>query len=187
MTKYFFNGLLVLVPLAATVYVVYLIFAKIDGIFRFSIPGLGILLTLAIVVVIGFIATNIATKRLLAFVDHLMGRVPFVKMIYTSIKDLTSTFVGEKKGFTKAVAVAIIPGSSVRHLGFITRESMESFGMNDMVAVYLPQCFNFGGNLVVVSRDQVTPLNVMGSEMMAFIVSGGVTNQNVPGNFRSKN
>ncbi len=179
LTKYFFNGLLVLVPLAATSYVVYLIFSKIDGVFRFPIPGLGLILTIAIVIAIGFIATNIVTKKLLSLIDGLFSRLPFVKLIYTSIKDLTNTFVGDKKGFTKPVAVSLIPGSSVKHLGFITRESMEAYGMKDMIAVYLPQSFNWGGNLILVSRDQVTPLSVVSGEMLAFVVSGGIVKETV--------
>src|SRR3989338_7421844 len=178
-TKYFFNGLLVLVPLTVTIYVVYLIFSKVDGIFKFPIPGLGLILTIAFVIVIGFIATNIFTNKLLSYIDSLFSRLPFVKLIYTSIKDLTNTFVGDKKGFTKPVAVSLIPGSSLKHLGFITRESMEAYGMKDMIAVYLPQSFNWGGNLILVSRDQVTPLSVVSGEMLAFVVSGGIVKETV--------
>jgi uncharacterized membrane protein len=71
--------------------------------------------------------------------------------------------------------VEILPGSGVKAFGFMTRESMENFQMQDHVAVYFPQSFNFAGNVLIYPRRQVTPVNTDSSKLMAFIVSGGIT------------
>ncbi|HEC97682.1 MAG TPA: DUF502 domain-containing protein [Nitrospirae bacterium] len=175
LTEYFFKGLLFLVPLAATVYVVYLVFIKIDRLFSFSIPGVGFVVTILTITGVGFIASNFLTKRLVLLVDRTFARLPFIKMIYTSIKDLIGAFVGDKKSFNKPVSVALMPGSKIRVIGFVTRESLHNLGLSDSVAVYLPQSYNFAGNLIIVPKEEVVPLSADSGDVMAFIVSGGVT------------
>lgn len=175
LTKYFFEGLLVLVPLVATIYVIYVVFRKIDGIFEFTIPGMGFAVTILTIIAVGFVSSNFLTKKLVGLVDRIFTRLPLVKMIYTSVKDLISAFVGDKKSFNKPVLVTLVPGSSVQVIGFITRESLANLGCGDRIAVYLPQSYNFAGNLIVVPREQITPLRADSGEVMAFIVSGGVT------------
>jgi uncharacterized membrane protein len=98
-------------------------------------------------------------------------------MIYTAIKDLMNAFVGDKKSFNKPVLVTLSPGNNIQVLGFLTREGLENIGLADKVAVYIPQSYNIAGNLIVVSKEQVTPLSVESGDLMAFIVSGGVTTQ----------
>lgn len=175
LTKYFFEGLLFLVPGVATIYVLYIVFMKIDSIFNFEIPGLGFAVTIITVTIIGFITSNFLTKGLMTrAADKTFNRLPLVRMIYTSIKDLIGAFVGEKKSFNKPVLVALSPDSSVQVVGFVTRESLDFLGLAGKVAVYLPQSYNFAGNLIVVPKEQVTPLQVESGTVMAFIVSGGV-------------
>jgi len=177
LTKYFFEGLLVLIPLVATVYVIYVIFTKIDSIFKFALPGMGFVVTLLMITLVGFISSNFIARRLVGLVDTIFTRLPLVKMIYTSVKDLIGAFVGDKKSFDKPVLVTLSPESNIQAIGFITRVSMEKIGFTDKMAVYLPQSYNFAGNLIVVPKEQVTPLAVDSGDIMAFIVSGGVTAQ----------
>ncbi|MCK5287302.1 MAG: DUF502 domain-containing protein [Thermodesulfovibrionia bacterium] len=175
LTRYFFEGLLFLVPVVATIYVVYIIFMKIDSLFKFTFPGLGFLVTILTIIVVGFVASNFLTSRIVRLVDSIFSRLPLIKMIYTSIKDLINAFVGDKKGFNKPVLVTLSQEMNIQVVGFLTRESLEHLGLSDRVAVYLPQSYNFAGNLVVVPREQVTPLNVESGDIMAFILSGGIT------------
>ncbi|HSW64527.1 MAG TPA: DUF502 domain-containing protein [Dissulfurispiraceae bacterium] len=175
LTRYFFEGLLFLVPLVVTLYVLWVVFMKIDGLFQFSTPGLGLLVTLVTITTVGFIASNFFTRWIVLIVDNLFRRVPLVKMIYSALKDLVAAFVGDKKSFQQPVMVELMPGSNVLVIGFITQESLEQFGMTDRVAVYLPQSYNFAGNLIVVPKRQVTPLAADSGQVMAFIVSGGIT------------
>jgi len=173
--KYFFEGLLILVPIAATIYIIYFIFTKVDGWLKLSIPGVGFLVTIGFITLIGFLASNIVTRRLLSYIEAIFTKPPVVKLVYLSIKDLIGAFVGDKKSFDQPVIVAPMPGSSTRAIGFITRESLGSFGLADYVAVYLPQAYNFAGNILIFARDQVEPLEVDSAEVMAFLVSGGVS------------
>lgn len=175
LTRYFFKGLLFLVPVVTTLYVLYLVFMKIDSIFEFKTPGIGFIVTILTITAVGFITSNFLTKGLVHIIDGVFTRLPFVKMIYTSIKDLTGAFVGDKKSFDKPVFVSLFPGSDIQVIGFVTRENLDNIGLSDSVAVYLPQSYNFAGNLLVVPKKQVTPLKAESGDIMAFIVSGGVT------------
>lgn len=173
--KYFFRGLLVVVPVAITVYVVYLIFVKVDRLLGIPVPGLGFLLTILSVSLIGYLAGNFVMRKLLGVIEGIFVRVPFVKIVYSSIKDLLGAFVGEKKSFDRPVVVTLFPGGGAKVTGFITRESLDSFGFADHVAVYFPQSYNFAGNVFLMPANQVTPLEVDSADVMAFIVSGGVS------------
>jgi uncharacterized membrane protein len=174
LTSYFVNGLLFMVPVVLTLYIFYLIFFKIDHLLAFSTPGVGFLVTIAGITVIGFLVSNFLTRRLMLIVDGLFTRLPLVKMLYSSIKDLISAFVGDKKSFNKPVLVRLAPESGASVLGFVTAESLENLGLDDYTAVYVPQSYNFAGNLLLFTRDQIKPLDVSSSEVMTFIVSGGV-------------
>src|SRR5690606_17310753 len=98
-----------------------------------------------------------------------------VKLLYSSIKDLVGAFVGNKKTFEQPVAVMLSETSPVRALGFVTRDRAAVLGYPDHVAVYLPQSYNFAGNLVLVPKKCVEPLTVGSSELMTFVVSGGIS------------
>lgn len=174
-SQYFLQGLLFLMPVVATIYVVYIVFAKIDSIFPFDIPGLGFLLTIALIIAVGFVSSTLLANNIMLFVDRLFARMPMVTMIYTSIKDLIDGFVGDKKSFNKPVLVALDANNLVSVLGFITREDLNNLGMTDRVAVYIPQSYNFAANLIIVDRSRVTHLAADPKEVMKFIVSGGVS------------
>jgi len=175
LTTYFFRGLLFLTPIVVTIYVLYFIFSEIDKIFGFNIPGLGFLLTLVLITVMGFLVSSFLARGAANVIDNLFRRMPVVKMIYSSIKDLVNAFVGEKKRFDRPVLVTLFPGSSFQIMGFVTRESLESIGMKEGIAVYIPQSYNFAGNVIVVLKEQVTPVAIESGKVMAFIVSGGVS------------
>lgn len=175
LTKYFLEGLLFLTPIVVTLYVLYFVFSRVDHIFRFRIPGLGFLVTIGLVTAIGFLVSTFLARGAVMVVDRLFGRMPVAKMIYSSIKDLVNAFVGEKRQFNQPVLVSLSPDGAVRAMGFVTRESMAVIGLEGNVAVYLPQSYNFAGNLIIVPAGQVTPLTVESGKAMAFIVSGGVS------------
>ena len=175
LTTYFFRGLLFLTPIAVTMYILYFVFSKVDQIFRFKIPGLGFLLTLVVVTTIGFLVSTFLARGVANVIDNLFRRMPIIKMIYSSIKDLVNAFVGDQKRFDRPVMVRVLPGSGVQIMGFVTRESLENIGMAESIAVYVPQSYNFAGNVIVVPRAHVTPLDIESGKVMAFIVSGGVS------------
>jgi uncharacterized membrane protein len=175
LTNYFFKGLLFLTPIIVTLYVLYLIITGIDQLFGVHIPGLGFLITIILVTVIGFLVSTFFARGIARRIDNMFSRMPFIKMIYSAIKDLVNAFVGEKKRFDKPVLVKLFRGSTVRAVGFVTRESLEGIDMMESMAVYIPQSYNFAGNVIVVPKDQVIPLKVESGKVMTFIVSGGVS------------
>jgi uncharacterized membrane protein len=177
LSQYFLQGLLFLVPLVVTIFVIYWVFVKIDRILNLPVPGLGFIVTIGFVTLVGFGASNFLTRNIVHLVDKIFARLPLVKMIYTAIKDLVNAFVGDKKSFNRPVQVVIDRESNLRVIGFATRDSLDSIGIQDSVAVYLPQSYNFAGNLIIVDREQIIPLLADPGEIMKLIVSGGVSSQ----------
>jgi len=179
LARYFLNGLLFLIPVALTIYVFFSVFMFADGILGRllpkKIPGVGLLLTVALVTMFGFLTTNFVTKRFFHFIDAVFNPLPLVKLVYSTVKDVIGAFVGDKKSFDKPVLVTVAPGSDIKAAGFITRDSLEKFNLVDHVAVYFPQSYNFAGNVLLVPKTQVTVLNTDSAELMTFIVSAGIT------------
>jgi uncharacterized membrane protein len=183
--KNFLRGLLFVVPIAATLYVIYTVVGFLDGwvdlepLIGRRAPGAGLVLTLAAITTIGFLAGNFATRWLFGALDRTLDRLPLVHLLYSSVRDLVGAFVGEKKRFGKPVLVSVGDhGLSV--VGFQTRDELAEYGLVEHVAVYVPQSYNFAGNLLVVPRSRVTPLALEAKAAMAFVVSGGVSGAPAP-------
>jgi uncharacterized membrane protein len=172
---YFLRGALVITPLAGTLFIIGWQLRTIDQFLPIGIPGVGLILTMLLITLAGFLTSNVVGRGFLDATDRFLKRLPLVKLVYTSIKDLIGAFVGERKSFDRAVAVRLSADSPLRMLGFVTRPGLAALGMPHHVAVYLPQSYNFAGNLVIVPSDLVEPLDVSSSELMTFIVSGGVS------------
>lgn len=182
--RYFFQGLLLLSPLALTIYAIVVSFQFIDGLLiqeltkmiGFQIPGLGIIIILTFITLIGVLGSSILIKPILNSIDNFISRAPLVKIIYTSIKDFMSAFVGKEKKFTEPVLVKISKDSDVEKIGFITQRDLSALGIESgKVAVYLPFSYTFSGNLFIVPTENVKPLNANSTEIMKFVVSAGVT------------
>ncbi len=172
---YFVRGCLVLAPLGLTIYILFAILRTIDQLLPIGIPGAGLLLTLILVTTVGALTSNVVGRSVFDSADRALKRLPLVKLIYTSIKDLIDAFMGDKKSFNRPVAVTLNPGSGLKALGFITRDGLHSLELPLHVAVYFPQSYNFAGYLAVVPREQVEALEVNSAELMTFIISGGVS------------
>jgi uncharacterized membrane protein len=174
--NYFLQGLLYIVPISVTLYVVYWTFQKIDGILPFQFPGLGLIVIIALITFIGFAGSVIIASPINSFFQRLLRKAPLLKTIYSSMKDLMSTFVGKKKGFNQAVLIKLYENSTIERLGFITNENLSSLGIKGgKILVYLPHSYAFSGQLFVVEKSYITPINKPSSEIMKLIVSGGVT------------
>jgi uncharacterized membrane protein len=173
--NYFLRGLVLVAPLAITLYVCWVVFVRIDGWLGLPVPGLGFVLTIVLITLVGFLGSNLITRGMLAIIDQVVGRLPFVRLLYTSTKDLLNAFVGEKRRFDKPVLVRLSMQSEARMVGFVTQESLDRLGLPGYSSVYFPQSYNFAGNLVVFPSSQVEPLDAPSADVMAFIVSGGVT------------
>jgi uncharacterized membrane protein len=175
LVRSFLNGLLVLGPLALTIYLCVLAFRWVDGWLQLPIPGAGFIATVALVTLLGYVASGVVARGALGFIDQLLARLPFVRLLYGALRDVFGAFAGEHKRFTEPVLVELAPGSGIRVMGFLTQPGLDAFDLPDDVAVYLPQSYNFAGQTIVVPRDRVTPVQAKPSDLLAFIVSGGIS------------
>ncbi len=172
---YFFRGLLLVVPVAILVYVLYNSLTYLDGLIPIEIPGLGLLTLIVGLTVFGWLGSTFLYTPIADFGEEVLKRIPFLKTIYDALKDLMEALVGSKRKFDKPVLVRMIPGSNVEKLGFITADDLSHLGVAvGKVAVYLPHSFAWSGNLYIVPAENVTPLDAKAADVMKFIVSGGV-------------
>lgn len=174
LAKNFLRGCLVVVPVVATLYAVYFVVHTLDGLLGLRVPGVGFVISIALITAIGAFASNVVGKRLLEMPDKLFGHIPFVKLIYTSLRDFMAALVGERRSFDRPVVVSLGGESDLRVFGFITRDDLGAFGLQEHVAVYLPQSINFAGQLLLVPRTRVQPLDVPAATILPVIVSGGM-------------
>tara|TARA_B100000900_G_C20199781_1_gene561373 strand:+ start:57 stop:620 length:564 start_codon:yes stop_codon:yes gene_type:complete len=177
--NYFFKGLLYFVPIAVLAWVIVKSYILLNSIIGKFLPEnfqfLGIIILTFLITIIGYLGNLIIESPINAFFNKLLAKAPLLKTIYSSIKDLMSTFIGNKRGFKHAVFVKIFDNSSVERIGFITNDDLAALNINnDRVLVYMPHSYNFSGNLFVVKRKNITPIDAPSSEIMKLIVSGGV-------------
>jgi len=176
--KYFLNGVLFLTPIMLTIYIVHWILAAWDTtagkVFPIEMPGLPLLVSILVVILIGYVVSWWLSARLLSYIDKIFTKVPGVKFIYTIIKYTLSSLLGEKKSFSK-VAVVKIPNTNMKMLGFITSEDLSYIGFKDHMAIYIMQSMQWAGVTLLVPKEDVEILEgVKMEEVMKFIVSAGI-------------
>lgn len=171
--KNFLRGLVIVVPIAVTLYLLTQAFVSLDRLLRLPYPGLGVAVILGATVLIGALAGNFVGRRFFALTEKLFTRAPIVRIVYSAIKDLLEAFVGNKRRFDRPVTIQM--SEHVRTFGFITRDDLSGLGMPGDVAVYIPFSYTWDGCLVVVARERVTALEADSASIMALVVSGGVS------------
>lgn len=184
--KYFIQGLLLLGPLAITLYTVYVMFTYVDRLigdplkehYNLDIPGLGIFVLFISLTLLGLVGQTIIIQPFIWFTHRLLKRLPLLNVIYTSISDLFTAFVGKEKKFTVPVRVCVDKENNIWRVGFITEKNLDEFGMQGMVAVYFPFAYSIAGEMMMVPESSVVTIDVSPSEAMKFVVSGGVTKVN---------
>lgn len=173
--RYFLSGTLFIVPLVATAYFIFVSFQWLDSQLDLPYPGLGFLILIGVITTIGYLSTNYLFKTIGMWFDKGMNRIPLVKLIYSTVKDLLGAFVGDKKKFTKPVLVRLNKDNQLHQIGFITQSDLSDIGLNDMVVVYFPHSYAFSGYHYFVPKENIRPLDISGTAAMKFIVSGGVS------------
>lgn len=173
--RYFFGGTLFIVPLVATGYFFFVSFTWLDGLLNLPYPGLGFAIIFMAITIFGYLTSNFAVKTATDWFDQLVNRIPLVKLIYSSMKDLIGAFVGDKKKFDRPVLVTINQENQIHRVGFITQSDLTNLGLPDMVVVYFPQSYAVAGDHFVVPKERVRLLDVSGPVAMKFIVSGGIS------------
>ena len=190
--QYLLQGLLILAPVAITVYSIYWIISTVDNwipIFREPIKdfqgnvighevknyGLGFLVILVAIILIGYLSSFFIQSKIFSLFDSWLEKTPGVKYIYSSVRDFFGAFAGEKKKFNTPV-LANAFADDVWIMGFLTDEELEKFDMGaEMVSVYIPQAYHWAGQLYVMPRSRIRKLDkISPGDAMKYAVSGGV-------------
>jgi uncharacterized membrane protein len=182
---YFVRGLILVAPLYFTILIIWTGVETMDGILPISIsisqnksiylPGLGMLIILSSIILLGFLFSTIVPQSFFKFTERILRKIPLVNLIFYSIKDLITAFVGDKKKFNQPVLVTINRESDIKRLGFITQTDLSHLQIKDYIAVYMPHSYAFSGELFIVPIANVTLLNATSTDIMKMIVSGGVS------------
>lgn len=185
--QYFLQGLLILAPVAVTIYALYFVVSTVDswlplfsyvdekGQVHVQNYGLGFVIIIAALITIGYFSSFFITGRIVSFMDKFMQKAPGIKHIYGTTRDFFEAFAGDKKKFTQNV-LANVDDNDVWRIGFVTREDMSDFGLNDFVSVYVPMAYSVAGNVYIIPKNRIRPITQYSStQTMKFAVSGGVT------------
>jgi len=183
---YFIQGLLFIAPLGITVYIVYRIFTFTDGLlstyliehFKIKTPGLGILIIFVFLVLLGMIGETILARPIRKIINRILTKTPFLKLIYSSINDLFSAFIGKERKFHRPVLVLINKENNLWKIGFVTQDMPIQVDNEEVITVYCPFSYAFSGEIFFVPASSIKPLAIPPAEAMKFIVSGGVSGGN---------
>lgn len=176
--KYFIQGLFYTVPAGLTIYLIYRSINFLDKLLPFKIPGMGFIIMLVLITFIGYLGSVVLASsigELIRNMEKIVFKIPLVRMVYTALKDLVSALTGSSKTFEHAVIVTLDKENQIEKLGFVTNDDLKLLGIEgDKVAVYFPYSYGIMGDLRIVPRSSVKPIKGKSSEIMKFIVSGGV-------------
>ncbi|SEO09605.1 Uncharacterized membrane protein [bacterium A37T11] len=185
--NYLIKGALVTVPIAGALFLIIWIVASLDSALNFSswfwtdeagkpvyVPGLGLLMVLAMLILVGVFVTFFVTEPIKIWFNKVLNRIPLFSTLYSSIKDFTEAFMGDEKKFTEPVLVEINE-TGLKKIGFLTQHNLQSIGLEDEVMVYFPYAYSLSGQVCVVNKSRVTPLHMHATDAMKLAVSGGVT------------
>jgi uncharacterized membrane protein len=184
--KIFFRGLITLLPIAITIYIVYsavvilenLLGSMLRQILPEYIPGLGLLLTLVLIFLFGLLLNNLLTARILSLLEAKLVQVPFIKAIYSPLRDLMNLFNRGEAGEMKSVVLVKVGTTGAMAMGVVTREYFRDLpftvDMTDKVAVYFPLSYGLGGYTLLVPRHLITPVNLPIERAMSLAITGWV-------------
>ena len=180
--SYLLQGLLYIAPIGITIYILYVIFGFVDGLLKeildriigINIPGLGLVIIIFLLIIIGFLGQTFIGRPIKKIFRKLLEKIPILKVIFSAFNDLFSAFVGKERKFNKPVLVLVNKSLGIEKLGFLTEEDLTLIGENDKMAVYFPHSYNWSGELFLIPRELIRPIDVPPAEVMKFIVSAGV-------------
>ncbi|MCH8557626.1 MAG: DUF502 domain-containing protein [Balneolia bacterium] len=184
--RYFLQGMLYVAPLAITLYIIWVIFSFVDSLLRSAlqsvfgpvIPGLGILIMVLLLILLGYFAQTFVGRPLKSWIEALLAKIPILNIVYSAFADLFSSLLGTERKFNQPVLVLVNPVTNLEKLGFLTEEDLSMLNEPGKVAVYFPHSYNFSGEMFIVPKEQVKPVDLHPGDVMKFVVSGGVAGFN---------
>lgn len=187
LSKIFFTGLAAVLPVLLTFYILVWLGAKAESVFGGTLnlllpqhwykPGMGLVAGVVFIFLVGLTLRAWVVRRFFSLGERLLNRIPLVKAIYGSIRDLMNFFGGKDQGFSQVVLVRL-GDTQMKLLGFVTREDFNDLPAGlageGEVAVYMPMSYQIGGYTVLLPRSAIEPVNMSMQEAMKFAVTGGM-------------
>lgn len=186
--RIFLTGILTILPILATIYLVVWLFAAVERFLgkqlllllpdEYYRAGMGLLAALVLIFLIGLLMRAWLFRQLIKLGESLLLKIPLIKVVYRSLKDLFGLFSDDKNREALQVVSVQLPGTDMRLLGFLTRTDFSDMpkgvGNEDEVAVYLPMSYQVGGYTVMMPRNRVTPVPMSREEAMRFVLTAGL-------------
>lgn len=182
----FTTGFLTILPLAVTIYVFYIIYNFLDilvggmikSIFNYHVPGIGFVSGLLLILIVGFIASNIIGKRLIDYGDNILQRLPLARGIYSSARQIIDAFTVQGQNAFQKVVLLEYPRKGLYVLGFVTGSSkgeIQEKTQGETVNIFIPTTPNpTSGMLILAPRKEVIDLQMTVEQGMKVIISGGL-------------
>src|SRR5690606_37761377 len=178
LARTFLQGLVIIGPVAASIYILYLIFSSIDSLIPglAIFPGLGFVTVICVVTLVGYLGTRFFFGRwLVEAFDMLLEHTPGIKHVYSAFKEELDSFMGDKKKFNNPVWVRVSYTPEVWRISFLTQNEIPEMEEGQKCAVYLPHSYAISGWVVIADKVDIKPVEGMNAtEAMKFAVSGGV-------------
>ncbi|MEE8437405.1 MAG: DUF502 domain-containing protein [Candidatus Neomarinimicrobiota bacterium] len=179
--KIILTGLFAVLPIAATVWILRIIFLFLEGMtapilkrLGIEIPGVGLLLTLVIIFLLGLFVTNVLGKRLFSWGEKILHKIPMVSTIYSTIKQITNAFSGATVRSFKKVIFIQYPRKGLWTMSFVTNESTNAFG-DEYYHVFVPTTPNpTSGVFTIILREEAILADITVEEGLKAIISGGI-------------
>ncbi|MCD5412807.1 MAG: DUF502 domain-containing protein [Dehalococcoidia bacterium] len=177
----FLTGILVVVPIGATILILIWIFDAIDGILRpvimaifgQAVPGVGFAVTMVLIYLVGVAAGNVGGRALIRYGETLLAGLPVVRQLYASIKQILESFSAPGKTGLMQVVLVEFPRKGMRTIGFITNESSDESG-NKLINIFIPTSPNpTSGFLQIVREEEIIRTNIPVNEAMKMVISAG--------------
>ena len=189
--NYFLTGLLVILPIFITGYVIWFFIKAMDTFLKYIpvkylpetyidiyIPGLGLILAIILILAVGVLTRNIAGRKVLQFWDNLIDRIPFARIVYSSVKQLLQAFLYQNSDAFQRVALVEYPRRGIYVLGFITGESrgeIQEKTNKKMINVFVPTTPNpTSGFYILVPEEDLTVLDMSVEDAFKLLISGGL-------------
>jgi uncharacterized membrane protein len=187
----FITGLAVTIPIGLTLYILFFLIDIMDGLLKIipvryhpdtllgiHIPGLGIIVTLALITIAGLVTTSYVGYKIVQSGEDLVDRIPFVRNIYQAIKKISDSMFMDKRSSFKKVVLVEFPRKGIYTIGFVTGvpsgEIRKKAGQN-CISVFLPTTPNpTSGYLIIVPEDELVPMDMSVEEALTFIISVGI-------------
>jgi uncharacterized membrane protein len=168
----FFKGLIVVLPITLTFYLLVWASYKIESLFGSAIewligqwlyiPGLGIVVTLLFIFLVGLLVNNYITGRFFSWLTNTLEKVPLIKVIYNPLKDLMALIPGRSSNKDRPQSVVLVPleNLGINALGIVTREELDELPGTDLITVYIPLSYMLGGLTILIEKHKVKKVDI---------------------------